>query len=447
MAKAFISFLGTSDYLDCRYRLDNTPGEIVKYVQEDLVQRCCKGWNTEDEIRIFTTDEAVHQNWKDNGHKDWETKQPKESTGLEQRFKRLGLDATIKRIGIPKGDNEAQIWEIFEKVYSTLRKNEEVVIDITHGFRSLPVLLMALLGYSRLLKNISVSGIYYGAFEILAASGEVRKMPVGQRIAPIFDLTSFDQIIEWTQATQSFVKNGAAKDLKQLASKRINPVLKNSQGADPAAKAMGEIVKGIETICQNIFMNRGADIINYDYERIKSQFQTLQQSDIFITPLVPLFSVIEEKIDVFANEDISNGFRAVDWCVSHGMIQQAITMLQENIVTFLLDQVDEDWGVEKNRNTASWTMKIVSEKKEDWDVGSEEDEQKRELIKKLMANSMVLKLFKSYEQLRSIRNDVNHGGYNSEENNRAKSSQSIQDRFERVYIEIRDILSSTVTEN
>ena len=33
----------------------------------------------------------------------------------------------------------------------------------------------------------------------------------------------------------------------------------------------------------------------------------------------------------FAREDINNGFRAVDWCVSHGMIQQAITMLQENM--------------------------------------------------------------------------------------------------------------------
>ena len=46
MAKAFISFLGTSDYLECRYKLDDTPGEIVKYVQEDLVGRFCRDWNS-----------------------------------------------------------------------------------------------------------------------------------------------------------------------------------------------------------------------------------------------------------------------------------------------------------------------------------------------------------------------------------------------------------------
>ncbi|MDY0223496.1 MAG: TM1812 family CRISPR-associated protein [Desulfobacterium sp.] len=124
-----------------------------------------------------------------------------------------------------------------------------MLIDITYGFRSLPVLLMTLIGYSRLLKNISVSGIYYGAFEVLGNYTSASEIPEEKRIAPIFDLTSFEQIIEWTQATQSFVKNGAAKDLELLANRQINPVLTDSQGADPAAKTMGVIVKGIENIC------------------------------------------------------------------------------------------------------------------------------------------------------------------------------------------------------
>lgn len=440
MRKAFISFLGTSDYLNCRYRLNDTPGKIVKYVQEDLVQRCCMDWNPDDEIRIFTTAEAVEKNWQDNGHEDRETKNKKLSTGLERRFKALGIDATIKRIDIPKGDNEEQIWEIFNKVYSTLRENEEIVIDITHGFRSLPVLLMTLIGYSRLLQNITVSGIYYGAFEVLGNFTAASEISEQERIAPIFDLTSFDQIIQWTQATQGFVKNGTAKDLKHLASKRINSVLKECQGADPAAKAMDTIVNGIESICQNVLVNRGAEILRYDYEKIKAQLQTLQQEDVFIAPLAPLFSVIEEKIDVFAKDDINNGFRAVDWCISHGMIQQAITMLQENMATFLLTQVGEDWGVEKNRSTVPLTMNLVSQKKSYLDADLIIDDAQRQLIKKLMDNPTLLKLCKFYEQLRSIRNDVNHGGYITEENKKASSSQSIQYKFGQSYTEIRKLL-------
>jgi len=436
MGKAFISFLGTSDYLNCRYSLDDTPGKVVKYVQEDLVQRCCMDWTPEDEIRIFTTADAVVKNWQDDGHTDRDTKEIKESNGLGKRLEKLSINATIKRIDIPKGDSEKEIWEIFHQVYSTLRENEEIVIDITHGFRSLPVLLMTLIGYSRLLKNISVAGIYYGAFEMLGYPGEASKIPEDERIAPVFDLTSFEQIIEWTEATQSFVKNGAAKGLKLLASKRINPVLKDSRGGDPAAKAMGNIVKGIEDISQNILTNRGADIINYDYEQIKSQLQSLQKDDIFIKPLAPLFSVIEKKIDTFARNDINNGFSAVDWSGSHGMIQQAITMLQENMVTFLLARVGEDWGDEKNRTAVSKVMKIVSTGTTDWDA----DQEETLLIKKFVDDPLVKKLSGFFEGLRNVRNDVNHGGYNKTKNNMARSSQSIQSKFEQYYREICGIL-------
>ena len=108
-------------------------------------------------------------------------------------------------------------------------------------------------------------------------------------------LSSFEQIVEWTEATQSFVRNGAAKDLERLATQQINPVLKESRGADPAAKSMGQIVKGIESICRNILMNRGAEIIHYDYGQLKSQFQSLDQDDIFIKPLFPFFRRLKKK--------------------------------------------------------------------------------------------------------------------------------------------------------
>jgi hypothetical protein len=74
------------------------------------------------------------------------------------------------------------------------------------------------------------------------------------------------------------------------------------------------------------------------------------------------------------------------------------------------------------------------------DVDSDVDDAQRQLIKKLMVNPILLKLYKSYEQLRSIRNDVNHGGFRTEENKKASSSQSIQDKFGQSYTEIRRAL-------
>ena len=97
------------------------------------------------------------------------------------------------------------------------------------------------------------------------------------------------------------------------------------------------IVKGMKETGLNILVNRGADILGYNYEKIKSALHSLKDDEIFIKPLIPLVSEIEDKVDVFARNDIANGFRAVDWCVSHGLVQQAITMLFENLITHILN--------------------------------------------------------------------------------------------------------------
>ena len=123
------------------------------------------------------------------------------------------------------------------------------------------------------------------------------------------------------------------------------------------------------------------------------------------------------------------------------MIQQAITMLQENIVTLVLAEDGQAWGVEKNRTAVSKAMKIVSQSitVREGDVVAHEPS--LPLIETLQQNPFVLKLFRPFEKLRSLRNDVNHGGYNEEANNRAKSGRSIQDKFQRCYKEIQEILS------
>ncbi len=98
MAKAFISFLGTGNYTNCRYSFKNEAGRVVKYVQEDIVSRFCTDWNREDEIRIFTTDEAKKLNWDDNGHKQKGSEEKRQiiNTGLGKRLENMILNPSVK---------------------------------------------------------------------------------------------------------------------------------------------------------------------------------------------------------------------------------------------------------------------------------------------------------------------------------------------------------------
>lgn len=442
MAKAFISFLGTNNYLDCRYSLDNQPGKLVKYFQQDLVDRFCRQWGPDDHIHIFTTEKACEKNWQDNGHRDQKTKKRIHNNGLKICLENMGLAATVRNFDIPEGKDEKEIWKIFEQVFDTLGTGDEIIFDITHGFRSIPMLFMTLIGYARLLKNITVLGIYYGAFESIARLDQVINIEPENRIAPIFDLTSFELLIQWTEATQSFVKNGSASEFKRLADQKVNPVLQDSQGKDRVAASIRDVAKGMDQITWNLLLNRGAEIIEYDYDSIREKLSFLEKEDVFIRPFSPLMKEIREKINGFTKNDIQNGFTAVDWCRHHGLYQQAITMLQENIVTSILNSENLDWGIETNRNSAAKALKLASHKGLEY-KGEQSDEP---LVRQLTVNPFVQMVASKLESLSKIRNDVNHGGYLTEQNKKAKTTHKILNQFENIHENIHENIQQKISD-
>lgn len=436
MSKTLISFLGTNDYLECLYRLDNdSKSEYpVKYIQEDMAMRFCKGWTSDDNIKIFTTRKALKMNWRDNGHIERQTKKTIPNQGLAHRLQNIDTNAIISQINIPDGNSEAEIWDIFEIVYNSLGENEEIIFDITHGFRSIPMLFMALMGYARLLKNIAVDGIYYGAFEMLGDFQTVKAMDMAKRIAPVFDLTSFAHILEWTEATQSFVKNGSAKEFARLAGTRIGPMLKASKGKDQTAKTMGQITRAVEQISKNILMNRGREIVQYDYEWLKQSILDLDTGDVTIKPLVPLIDKAEKKIEKFMKDDVLNGLHAVEWAMDHDLYPQAITMLQESLISLILSDEELDWGKQSNRDAVSSAIKLFSMKNEEIKVKKGLDQ---ELVKHLLSNAAVEQLYDIFESLRGLRNDVSHGGFITDVNNRSRTAVSIEERFIKIYDDVK----------
>lgn len=441
MANALISFLGTSDYVPCRYEIDGKQGSVVKYVQEDLAVRFGSSWGDQDEIRIYVTAEADRKNWQDNGHKDHKTGETIQNAGLGQRLSGLGLKPGILKKKIPNGESGDEIWEIFQILYDSMKDGDEIVFDITHSFRSIPMLFMVLISYARLLKNISVSSICYGAFEILGHPSVVKKdIPEEERIAPIFDLTPFVKLIDWSQAIQSFVRNGSAEEFTDIVKREITPILKDTRGKDDVASDLRSVADGIRRISGNLLLNRGAEIVQYNYDGLRNTLAGLREKDIFIKPVTPLFEVIEKKIDGFAQNDIDNGFRAVNWCLEHGLYQQAVTMLQETIVTWVLARKQKDWGAHANRDAASAAFRflVLPKPRKEWKTSSEDQ---ADLIAHLMEDPVMAELAKAFDGFRQVRNDLNHGGYLTEVSTRARTGHSILQSLESFYHECVRLIS------
>jgi CRISPR-associated DxTHG motif protein len=110
----------------------------------------------EDRVVIFTTEKAFQANWLDNGHIDQKTGTPKKRNGLEQCIAALGLKCEVVNTSIPDGRNEMEIWKLFRIFEKQIPSDSEVYVDITHSFRSLPMLAMVALNYAKITKKISI---------------------------------------------------------------------------------------------------------------------------------------------------------------------------------------------------------------------------------------------------------------------------------------------------
>ncbi len=420
MPKSFISILGTNDYLECLHKFPD--GEIskepVKYVQEDLIKKYCKDWTENDEIRIFLTKDAKEKNWLDNGHYDREGKQIQNS-GLESRIKLIGIKSKILHYDINEGFNEEEIWEIFQSIYDSFKEDEEVIVDITHSFRSLPMLLITLLNFAKQVKKIRVLGIYYAAFENLGPIHKVREIPVDQRVAPVLDLTSFSQLQDWTNATYDFIRNANITSLKKLvqsSKKELTNTIDN--------KAARDVIVEIDRILQEINLCRGNYIIDYDFDNLKKNIDMLRNLDLSIRPLPILIDELLEKIKNFSYPGIENLVNSVEWCIEHNLFQQAITLLQETVITIILKKLDSDFRIRDLRKAVSNCFFIVKEniEKNNWHNLNKIHEK---LTEKVLELDFVKKISGDYEYLSDIRNDINHGGFIKD----SKPAESIKSRL------------------
>jgi CRISPR-associated Csx2 family protein len=412
MARCFLSCLGTSAYEGCIYVApDGRESTPVRYVQEATLQFFCRAWTKEDRLLIFTTSEAYHKNWLDNGHQ-------KDQPGLQSRLQELGLVSQTQAVMIPEGKNIEEIWQIFQILYDNLQEGDRVTCDITHAFRSLPVLVLAVLGYARTMKQVVPEGIYYGAFEVLGTVPYVKeKIPrVEDRRAPLFDLTPFAVLLDWTSAIDRFLAGGDARMACELADKEIRPLLRESRGRDQAAGAIKIIAGHLQGLTKAVSTCRGPDLPK-KFSDLPEALQACPRPDL-LPPFAPLLKLLEDKFWGYQEKFRHPFLIAVRWCAEHNLIQQGFTILQEGLISYLLEKVlgetSENVKDRKFRDLVPQSVKIHMDnlEKEKWlEPARSQPEKIEKLLPFWNQNQRLLNIFSNLTQ---YRNDLNHAGFLSD---------------------------------
>jgi CRISPR-associated Csx2 family protein len=414
MARLFLSFLGTNNYKSCVYYQGEPPDPgnrlPVRFVQEATVGRFCKEWGPADRIILFTTCEAYRKNWVDGGHPT----QPGEPgvllEGLKTRLDKMSLGVPFQNTLIPDGSSEAEIWEIFRIVIDSIREEDEVVFDITHAFRSIPMLAIVILSYAKVIKRIRIGGIYYGAFEVLGNPRDVDPIPEPERLVPILDLTPISDLLEWAVAVDRFINAGDPQKVGELTREGVRPILKNSRGTDKAADTMRKIAGSLTTFCAVMSTCRGRKI-SESAERLVSQLAELERTDL-LPPFKPLFEIIKDKMKPFIGEPVHDGVQAARWCLNHGLIQQGFTILNEVLVSHVLNRTfgeTFEFGARWLPAQADAIMaKGLTSCCDQWEEPARSN---REMTLKLVSFFSDNKpVHETLRQIKNYRNDIDHAG-------------------------------------
>ena len=161
--RVFLSVLGVAFYETCRYRKDDFTGSETLFVQKSLLEylQQQENWGGENDlVLMLLTDLARKNNWDKNLETRFCAKLQKEVAyqGLEKIL--LDMNLSYQDIAIPDGKDSEQMWEIFEVIFDELQEGDELYLDITNSFRYLPMLLVVLVNYAKLLKNVKVKDYF-----------------------------------------------------------------------------------------------------------------------------------------------------------------------------------------------------------------------------------------------------------------------------------------------
>lgn len=409
--KVFISFLGGTNYRYCDYQKDNKSYGNVRFAQEATLNYLDVNntWKESDVALILLTKVAKENNWVDNGQKDREGNlicdEHTHSTleGLETRLKQFKIGRQIVD-ELPEGNDESEIWEIFERVFNKINEGDQLYFDITHGFRYLPMLVMVLCNYSKFLKKVTVESITYGNFEVAKYLGH----------GLIVDLLPLTKLQDWTYAAGQYLDIGNVQKLVELKALVQNDELNN-------------IVDALETVIKERQTCRGRQIHTSEnlsvLKEALSQYLSAKTDD--KPEEEPLHNILKEvdkslrEFDVKTN--FMNGFNAAKWCAKNGLFQQAITMLRENFVTLFCERHGFDIMDKDMRMIVETALNIQinhkQNRKDKWPPELTDDQISG--IEKVLQDCWIQsngkhnnELIHVYKEIRDYRNNFNHAGFN-----------------------------------
>jgi len=379
MKKLLLSFLGTGDYKEVRYRLHENVGSPTS-----LSAAAIGEFFPDYEPVILVTKEAYAKNW---------------NLTLDS-FRKLKLEEP-RMVEIPSGKSEEEIWRIVEKLVGLFVEDDSdalltsVVLDITHGFRAQPLLIFATISLLEEMQYAHAENVLYGAYDAKDEYG----------IAPVFDLRPLLDLSAWSRALGDLRRYGYAAPLRHLLRETSRKAHTGKEKYKPKGLVgLGDTLEQVTSALaaiRPIQAHQGAKRLPDKIEIAKEDLKKIPE----LRPLSTFFTTSFKRYEnlgigdsLFSKEGLKALARMIELYMELEQYPQAITLAREALVTLRSLDLKTDpleasarKAAESEINAAATVLRLKGKP----------------------ASADIISYARLWNDLADLRNDVDHAGFRS----------------------------------
>jgi CRISPR-associated DxTHG motif protein len=240
------------------------------------------------------------------------------------------------------------LYEIIDKINRGIKefnKDDEIYIDITHGFRTMPYMLMGVFRYLSIVRGIHNIKITYG--------NKIEAGDVGDFHPHVYfaEILAFDDLNRWIDAASAFVRYGFSQDLcREIKAIRV----------DKMSKSLENLASRLRKITQTLHLVQWVDYVSA-FKALNDSIQKILTSENFseLPPFV--IYVIEwlrtELEPMFQYDDYDNinhheqiQIQVLRWYRDSEMYTHALLLARELLITKALIV-----GVKCEKHEGQWS--------------------------------------------------------------------------------------------
>lgn len=397
-----VSFLGTGQYQETTYVWRGEEGE--RSCRTRFVPVALARFFAPTRVVVLMTPTArAHDNWRTLSS---------ELAGL------------VEPVEIPEGRSSDELWTLFRILVDVVPSGEELLLDVTHAFRSLPLFAVTAALALRSLRGVRIAAILYGAYEA--------RDPATDR-TPLFDLTPLVDLMDWLSGLEALERYGDGR----LLGERLTAIHAAAWrvGSEQRPQHLKRIGQRLTELTEAVWLNRPREALRAAGQLTTALDGAKDELARWALPVSLVATRIRERVaplaasppDELGPQQLRAQLALVRYCLEADLVLQAVTLAREWLVSWYL------------------ATAMTAERSRWLDLGIRElaEQTLNEASRALRQGSSLARALVDHEvatlwdQLAQLRNDVAHCGMRRD----AAGAQSIRQRAQELVTALERLLA------